>query len=143
MEFTIKHAALILIMKTVRCTSFVLVKFITSLCTDTHAHYFCCFKHLPAGNTASSFVPPAYGWFSSIWVVSGCSLYQMLLVSYPDLLYWASASISQLLRVLAGNDSHLYPSPEACPWLTIIAPTKCVWEIIRSCPIPLLFPRGG
>lgn len=108
----------------------------------THTHYF-CLKHLPSGNTAATFAPQTYGWFSSIWIMSGCSLQQMLLVSYPDLLYWASASISQLLRVLAANDSHLYPSPEACPWLTVIASTKYVWESMRSHPYPLLFPRGG
>lgn len=107
-----------------------------------YTQYF-CFKHLPSGNIAATFAPQAYGWFSSIWIMSGCSLQQMLLVPYPDLLYWASASISQLLRVLAANDSHLYPSPEACPWLTVIASTKYVWEGMRSHPYPLLFPRGG
>lgn len=66
----------------------------------------------------------------------------MLLVSYPDLLYWASASISQLLWVLAANDSHLYPSPEACPWLTVIASTKYVGEMMRSRPNPPPVPQA-
>lgn len=96
--------------------------------------HFCCFRHLPPGNTVSLLL------FFKLMDVSlsyGClDVACSRCCWYPTQI---STLLGQCLHLPAAagigyNDSHLYPSPEACPWLTVIASTKYIGEIVKIMP---------